>query len=742
MTDSRSGGCGCGGAHASGGCGCGEKGARTVHGGCACAEPERCGVPCLERPVYSAGQLLTADALRLGQRYVGDRLALRRYVDGVGIVCGLHVRCDPEHPGWIIVDPGWAVDACGHDVALCEPVRFDLCGAIAECPRPAPPCGDDVVPLPRVEVGPVDHGRVAPGEARLETRGPVLQGRVVDRASGAALAGATVQVDGTTLSTRTDAQGVYRLQPPAGGRPSVTVSASVPGYRVSSHTAELAAGRLTEASFAMVPLPRPLPRKEPPPLRTYVLRAEAVWEGREPVAVVTRPGSADPRPECRDSREAVTVRLCVQPLQEQSAEARAAERRDRFRRLGQALFERLAMALETGDRRAERVADTLLRWVREYPPRSLCGTVALLCELRRLIRGEQPKCPLPAAVYRTSPEYALAQVVAQLVDDLREGFLSLPCDDCAPHPGVRLAHVVVDERLARCEGTACHLAAIDTHPPAREALHPAGSWWRGDRVALYDAYFLPVDEAGVLLTSRGLRAFWRDAGQSGYTGELPARVRDWLGKYGGTAALRQLGVYQQSELYTWYGAEVVMWTVEGRVVSIEPWDWYVERIPQRFCMETYVGRPLREPEQQQELSKEEVSWEIKPTPETEQTRRPAPVEGTGPALEDAEAVARPEQLAALDPAPLKELIRGIGPKTEAEMFRFGIRTLGALAKAEYERVHDTLSGNLFLTPELFADLREQACEYLDGKRTVSAVQLRTWAEAARKRLAALEGRAQ
>jgi hypothetical protein len=131
-------------------------------------------VACLERPVYSAGQLLTADALRLGQRYLDERFALRRYVDGVGVVCGLHVRCDPERPGWIVVEPGYAVDCRGRDIVLCEPARMDLCAAIARCPRPPDPCGGMAADAPsrdeRIPAASTDEEQVLAYGADVKVR--------------------------------------------------------------------------------------------------------------------------------------------------------------------------------------------------------------------------------------------------------------------------------------------------------------------------------------------------------------------------------------------------------------------------------------------------------------------------------------------------------------------------------------------------------------------------------------------
>jgi predicted flap endonuclease-1-like 5' DNA nuclease len=707
-------------------------------GGCTCAEPLRCGVPCLERPLFSAGQLLTADSLRLGQRYLHDRFALRRYLDGVGVVCGMHVRCDPERPGWIIVDAGYAVDACGGDLALCEPVGFDLCAAVNACPRPTLPCGDDVAPAQQVETGPLELGPVFPGTTQPGKLLAVLTGRVFD-STGAPLAGAVIHLDGFPFQAQTGTDGAYRLELEANR--IFTVSATQPGYRVATRSAMLALNQITTADF---PLVRPQPATPQPPADTtcvYVLRAEPVWEGCDPVPVVTRPGPADPRPECRPSREAASMRLCVQPLAEPNPEARAADRTDRFRRLGQPLFERLGTALEAGGKPAETVVDALLRWVRENPPRSVCGTATLLSELRRAIRGEPPKCDLPEWV-RRNPGHALVEIVGHLVDDLREGFLALACHDCAPHPGVRLAHVVIDPRLAGCSGTGCHIAGIDTHPPAREALHPLGTWWRGDRVPLYDGYFRPVHDAAVLLTGRGLTVTPRDAAQAPYTPEMNYLVRGWFEESEGGGQLRRLGVYQQAELYAGYASRVVLWTVAGRVVCIETLTPGGENLPRFSCVE-YLTGPLT---MQAEPLRGEVSQEVSTPTEMEaaalRDRSSVLAEETAATAAGGGGVvmAPPTLLAALDPAPLEKLITGIGLKSEAEFFRQGIRTLTQLAAADYQNVHAALGGRFPLAPEMFAAMREQAREYMDGSRTVPWADLQLWAAAARARLDPVDGR--
>jgi predicted flap endonuclease-1-like 5' DNA nuclease len=88
------------------------------------------------------------------------RLALRRYRDGWGVVCGLDVRCLPGRPGMVVVDPGYAVGCCGEDLVVCAPTCVDLsgcCAAEEPCPQPEQtgketeeprdPCGDVVVDL-------------------------------------------------------------------------------------------------------------------------------------------------------------------------------------------------------------------------------------------------------------------------------------------------------------------------------------------------------------------------------------------------------------------------------------------------------------------------------------------------------------------------------------------------------------------------------------------------------------------
>ena len=79
------------------------------------------------RPAYFDGQLLQAEDFIAEQRY--HRLARRRHNTAMhdwGIVSGLEVRSGADHQ--IVVHPGFAVDANGHDIDLAHPLTLDVTG--------------------------------------------------------------------------------------------------------------------------------------------------------------------------------------------------------------------------------------------------------------------------------------------------------------------------------------------------------------------------------------------------------------------------------------------------------------------------------------------------------------------------------------------------------------------------------------------------------------------------------------
>jgi hypothetical protein len=112
----------------SGDCGCGGK--------CGC-ETRCCDLECLVRPNFFCGQLLTDADLDAAVDWARTRFSLARYRHGWGVVCGLDVTCshphgrhdccpDPRTGPTIYVHPGYAIDCCGNDLVVCEPLCVDL----------------------------------------------------------------------------------------------------------------------------------------------------------------------------------------------------------------------------------------------------------------------------------------------------------------------------------------------------------------------------------------------------------------------------------------------------------------------------------------------------------------------------------------------------------------------------------------------------------------------------------------
>ncbi|MCA9909134.1 MAG: hypothetical protein KC519_10840, partial [Anaerolineae bacterium] len=114
--------------------------------GCADCPDDACKLACLERPNFFFGQTLRDDDLTKLVEYTRDRLALERFRDGWGVVCGLYVDIHPDEAGVVTVNPGYAIDCCGNDVVLCDPMTIDLTSVlpeIADCSQPAGNGDDD-----------------------------------------------------------------------------------------------------------------------------------------------------------------------------------------------------------------------------------------------------------------------------------------------------------------------------------------------------------------------------------------------------------------------------------------------------------------------------------------------------------------------------------------------------------------------------------------------------------------------
>ncbi|CAN7806237.1 hypothetical protein LJR267_010702 [Paraburkholderia hospita] len=132
-----------------GGCGC------ACGGQCNC-EARCCELECLVRPNFFCGQMLTDADLAAMVEWTRSRLALARYRDGWGIVCGLDLSCSaPVGAGSccgetatgsgpvVYLNAGYALDCCGNDLVVCEPIKVDL-GPV--CRPPADPCDPGAKP--------------------------------------------------------------------------------------------------------------------------------------------------------------------------------------------------------------------------------------------------------------------------------------------------------------------------------------------------------------------------------------------------------------------------------------------------------------------------------------------------------------------------------------------------------------------------------------------------------------------
>jgi hypothetical protein len=91
----------------------------------------QCGSIVTERNRYYTGKLLVARDLVQEQAYFLDRHRLHnRLLHGWGVVCGLEVQPHPEEDcakkGWLVVEPGIAIDCYGRELVLCEPTSVQL----------------------------------------------------------------------------------------------------------------------------------------------------------------------------------------------------------------------------------------------------------------------------------------------------------------------------------------------------------------------------------------------------------------------------------------------------------------------------------------------------------------------------------------------------------------------------------------------------------------------------------------
>jgi hypothetical protein len=104
--------------------------------GCGCYDhaSENCGcckLTCFERPKYFCGQLLSDADLTLQETYFREKNRLyHRTMDGFGVVCGLRMFCNSQCKGHITIGDGYAIDACGNDLVVCDPQSFNVIGEL------------------------------------------------------------------------------------------------------------------------------------------------------------------------------------------------------------------------------------------------------------------------------------------------------------------------------------------------------------------------------------------------------------------------------------------------------------------------------------------------------------------------------------------------------------------------------------------------------------------------------------
>jgi hypothetical protein len=108
--------------------------------GCDECQDQCCSLECLVRPNFFCGQLLTDRDLKSLVDWVSAKSALQRFRAGWGVVCGLEATCSPKEKeqNRVYVSQGYAVDCCGRDILVCDPIWFDFtCG-----PSTDPCCRD------------------------------------------------------------------------------------------------------------------------------------------------------------------------------------------------------------------------------------------------------------------------------------------------------------------------------------------------------------------------------------------------------------------------------------------------------------------------------------------------------------------------------------------------------------------------------------------------------------------------
>src|SRR3954469_8692487 len=121
-------------------------------GGCV-----ECAVPQLARNNYFTGKLLVERDFREEQEYLlGKDRRHNQALHGWGAVCGLKVRQHPDEAcrdRYVIVEPGTAIDCCGHEILVERDEYFDFRRLVPESWYDVP-AGYARPPKPRLQICP------------------------------------------------------------------------------------------------------------------------------------------------------------------------------------------------------------------------------------------------------------------------------------------------------------------------------------------------------------------------------------------------------------------------------------------------------------------------------------------------------------------------------------------------------------------------------------------------------------
>jgi len=80
--------------------------------------------------------VLTDDDLKALVDWTNAKAALQRFKTGWGVACGLEISCwHNEKASGVKVSEGYAVDCCGRDIVVCQPLTFQI-----PCDKPFDPC--------------------------------------------------------------------------------------------------------------------------------------------------------------------------------------------------------------------------------------------------------------------------------------------------------------------------------------------------------------------------------------------------------------------------------------------------------------------------------------------------------------------------------------------------------------------------------------------------------------------------